>query len=179
MTTRILISTLFLLVCSCAHVKNDSLPEAYVIVGGHKHEMVSGTYCWDDFCSDSFAYFTNKKPVLLNAHQDFEIELVSGSQFREGYVDLVELKYFQPMKLESDDPDDMKYLEDLRKKYELWEEKLEYEEFLEKYRMVNRVNLSSKLQKLTHLEAGEYILSVGSWWERGDIFFDLYVRVEP
>jgi hypothetical protein len=179
MNTKTLIFSLILLICSCANVKDDLPPDAYLIAGKNRYEMVSGTYCWNDFCSDSFAYFTNKTPIVIKAGQEFEIQLVSGSQFKKGYANLVAVKYFQPQKLESDDPDEVKDLEELRKKYELWEEKLQYERFLASYRMQNRVDLNSKLQKMPYLETGEYIVSVGSWWGRGDIFFDLYIRVEP
>ncbi|TVZ41434.1 hypothetical protein P886_0780 [Alteromonadaceae bacterium 2753L.S.0a.02] len=57
-----------MLLTSCASSDPYDRPEAYLIVDGKSHEMVSGTSCWDiegggKICSDSFAHLTQIEPV--------------------------------------------------------------------------------------------------------------------
>lgn len=171
------------LLSACASVDNYDLPEAFLVVDGKQHEMTGGTFCWGDMCSDSFAYTTDKNPVYINKNSELKIQFKSKSKIREVYLKSISTEYLELVILPEEDGS-KEYNEDAKefnKKYSVWRAKSEHEEYVFEHSENAQIQLAPSMQQKVenNYENGDFILSVGSWWEDGDIFFDILVQVQP
>lgn len=179
-TYKIAVIVFSVLLCSCALQVTKELPEAYLIVDGKKYEMASGTFCWGDFCSDSFAYTTEIGSVEIKRDSKIELYFKSRSKIKKAYLKSISTKFFESSKLPYDDssPDDKQFAENFNRLYTIWHARPEYEEEVGEKQDRDRVELKPELrQELKNKYFDDaYIISVDSWWADGDISFDILVQ---
>lgn len=80
-----------------------------------------------------------------------------------------------------DSSEQIKYTQEFNKNYIIWDAKPENEKYVSEQSESSQIQLRPTMkQKIENsYEKGSFILSVGSWWEEGDIFFDILVQVQP
>jgi len=171
------------LLSSCASVDNSNLPEAFLVIDGKKHEMTTGSFCWGGMCSDSFVYTTYKNPVYISKNSELKIQFISKSKIREAYLKSISTEYLELFVLpeENGSREETEYTRKFNEKYNLWHAKPEYENYVSEHSESTQIKLvpSMKQKVENNYGTGNFILSVSSWWEHGDIFFDILVQVQP
>ncbi len=145
--------------------------------------MTTGTFCWGDMCSDSFAYTTDKNPVYINRGSKLKIKFKSKSKIREAHLNSISTEYFDLFALpeEGNSKEDNEYAKKFNENLNVWRAKPEYENYVSEQSENTQTQLLLYMeQKIENrYEKGSSILSVGSRWDGGDIFFDILVQVEP